>query len=92
MPDKNRTIKEEVRLLGRRKRPLSYVEMVGIIHERHPDASTSVKTVQWYASRLRMAGEEVNVKDGREARRGRRTPSATPGADVPKGRVARTTH
>jgi hypothetical protein len=61
------TIKEEVRRLGTRKRPLTYPAMVSIIHGRHPEAHTSVKTVQWYASRLRAEGHEVNVKDGRTA-------------------------
>lgn len=60
-----RTIKEEVRQLGARKRPLTYEKMVIIIKERHPEASTSVKTVQWYASKLRREGFEVHVLDGR---------------------------
>ncbi|UQM93911.1 hypothetical protein vBSmQDWS359_73 [Stenotrophomonas phage vB_Sm_QDWS359] len=61
----NRTIKDEVRILGRRKRPLTYPGMVDAIKAKHPEANTSVKTVQWYASRLRREGETVNVKDGR---------------------------
>lgn len=65
MPNTARTIKEEVRVLGRRKRALTYPAMVDIIKARHPEANTSVKTVQWYASRLRRDGEDVNVKDGR---------------------------
>lgn len=61
----NTTIREEVRRLCTRKRPLSYDKMVDIIHERHPEAHTTVKTVQWYASKLRREGVEVHVKDGR---------------------------
>ena len=72
MPNTARTIKEEVRVLGRRKRPLTYPAMVDIIKTRHPDANTTTKTVQWYASRLRREGEEVNVKDGRTAPEARR--------------------
>jgi hypothetical protein len=60
-----RTIKDEVRHLGKRKRALSYEQMVEAIKAKHPKAQTSVKTVQWYASRLRKEGETVNVKDGR---------------------------
>lgn len=67
MPNTARTIKDEVRILGRRKRPLTYPGMVNAIKARHPDANTTVKTVQWYASRLRSEGEQVNVKDGRSA-------------------------
>lgn len=71
MPNSARTIKDEVRILGRRKRPLTYPGMVSAIKAKHPEAHTTVKTVQWYASRLRRDGEEVNVKDGRtsEARK-----------------------
>jgi len=61
----NRTIKDEVRFLGKRKRALTYEQMVERIKASHPKAQTSVKTVQWYASRLRRDGEKVNVKDGR---------------------------
>ena len=60
-----RTIKDEVRVLGARKRALTYAQMVNLIRTRHPEAQTSVKTVQWYASRLRREGVSVNVKDGR---------------------------
>lgn len=60
-----RTIKDEVRHLGKRKRALTYEQMVEAIKAKHPKAQTSVKTVQWYASRLRKEGETVNVKDGR---------------------------
>lgn len=45
--------------------PLTYPGMVDAIKAKHPEANTSVKTVQWYASRLRREGETVNVKDGR---------------------------
>lgn len=64
-----RTIKEEVRNLCQRKRALTYEKMVDIIKERHPDAHTSVKTVQWYASKLRREGVEVHVLDGRSLTR-----------------------
>lgn len=64
-----RTIKEEVRNLCQRKRALTYEKMVDIIKERHPDANTSVKTVQWYASKLRREGVEVHVLDGRSLTR-----------------------
>lgn len=64
-----RTIKEEVRNLCQRKRALTYEKMVDIIKERHPDANTSVKTVQWYASKLRREGVEVHVIDGRSLTR-----------------------
>lgn len=67
MPSTARTIREEVRLLGARKRPLTYGKMVDIIKERHPEANTTVKTVQWYASKLRREGQDVQVKDGRTA-------------------------
>jgi hypothetical protein len=60
-----RSIKEEVRFMGKRKRALTYEQMVTAIKARHPTAQTSVKTVQWYASRLRKEGEKVNVRDGR---------------------------
>lgn len=67
MSTATRTIKDEVRVLGRRKRALTYPAMVEAIKAKHPDANTSVKTVQWYASRLRREGETVNVRDGRTA-------------------------
>lgn len=57
-----KTIKEDTIALLTRKRPLSYEGIVNEIHKRHPEAHTSVKTVQWYASRLRAAGETVRVK------------------------------
>lgn len=57
-----RNIKEDTIALLQRKRPLTYVGIVGEVLKRHPDAKTSVSTVQWYASRLRAAGETVNVK------------------------------
>lgn len=64
-----RTIKDEVRNLCQRKRALTYEKMVDIIKERHPEANTSVKTVQWYASKLRREGVEVHVIDGRSLTR-----------------------
>lgn len=64
-----RTIKEEVRQLCNRKRALTYEKMVSIIRERHPEAHTTVKTVQWYASKLRRSGVEVHVVDGRSLHR-----------------------
>lgn len=60
--NKARTIKEEVRKLGQRKRPLTYERMAEAIRSRHPSAHTSVKTVQWYASQLRRSGEDIRVK------------------------------
>jgi hypothetical protein len=75
MSNTNRTIKDEVRMLGARKRPLTYAQMTQVIQERHPDANTSVKTVQWYASDLRRSGETVNVKDGRTAQARRKAPT-----------------
>ncbi len=60
-----RSIKDEVRFMGKRKRAFTYEQMVTAIKARHPKAQTSVKTVQWYASRLRKEGAKVNVRDGR---------------------------
>lgn len=55
------TIRAEVTKLLQRKRPLTYQQIVDVIHQRHPECKTSVKTVQWYASRLRVAGEAPRV-------------------------------
>lgn len=70
MPNRARTIKEEVRKLGQRKRPLTYTKIAETIRARHPEAQTSEKTVQWYASQLRRQGEMVKVQlsGGRERR------------------------
>lgn len=57
-----KTIKQDTVALLQRKRPLTYEGIVAEIQKRHPDAQTSVKTVQWYASRLRAQGETVRVK------------------------------
>ncbi len=57
-----RTIKQDTIALLQRKRPLTYEGIVQAIHVKHPESHTTVKTVQWYASRLRAAGEEVHVK------------------------------
>lgn len=72
-----RTIKEEVRQLCNRKRALTYEKMVSIIRERHPEANTTVKTVQWYASKLRRSGVEVHIVDGRTLHREPATSSQT---------------
>jgi hypothetical protein len=58
----DKTIKQDTIALLTRKRPLTYEAIVGEIQKRHPGAQTTVKTVQWYASRLRADGQEVNVK------------------------------
>jgi hypothetical protein len=57
-----KTIKQDTIALLQRKRPLTYEGIVAEIQKRHPETVTSVKTVQWYASRLRAQGEEVRVK------------------------------
>lgn len=73
---KQHTIKEDTIALlqTHAKKPLTYEAIVQKIQAKHPGTSTSVKTVQWYASRLRAAGEEVHVMaaDG--------TPHHTPAA------------
>jgi hypothetical protein len=70
MASKNapRTIKEDTIALLTRKRPLSYEGVVEEIQKRHPECETSVKTVQWYASRLRADGVAVNVKRANDRR------------------------
>jgi predicted Zn-ribbon and HTH transcriptional regulator len=62
------TIKEDTIALLTRKRPMTYERIVEVIQRKHPEAQTSVKTVQWYASRLRAAGTEVNVKRANDRR------------------------
>lgn len=57
-----KTIKQDTIALLSRKRPLTYEGIVAEVQKRHPECKTSVKTIQWYASRLRAAGEVVNVK------------------------------
>lgn len=69
MSAKVRTIKEDTIALLTRRRPLTYEGVVAEIQKRHPEAETSIKTVQWYASRLRKAGETVNVKRTSNERR-----------------------
>lgn len=69
MTAKVRTIKEDTIALLTRKRPLTYEKIVEEVQKRHPDAETSVKTVQWYASRLRKDGLTVNVKRSANERR-----------------------
>jgi len=56
------TIKHDVAQLLQRKRALTYPQIVEKVREKHPDADTSVKSVAWYASRLRAEGVDVNVK------------------------------
>lgn len=56
------TIRSTVEKLLTRKRPMTYDQIVEKVHAKHPEAQTSVKTVQWYASRMRQAGEDVRVK------------------------------
>lgn len=55
------TIRAEVTKLLQRKRPLTYQQIVDLLHQRHPECQTSAKTVQWYASRLRVSGLEPRV-------------------------------
>lgn len=57
-----KTIKQDTVALLKRKRPLTYEGIVQAIQAKHPECRTTVKTVQWYASRLRAAGETVRVK------------------------------
>jgi hypothetical protein len=63
-----RTIKEDTIALLTRKRPMTYDGIVSELHRRHPDAATTKKTVQWYASRLRADGQTVNVRRDNERR------------------------
>ncbi len=58
----SKTIKQDTEALLTRKRPMTYVGIVQAIQQKHPESKTSVKTVAWYASRLRAAGVAVNVK------------------------------
>lgn len=60
------SIKAEATRLLQRKRPLSYEQIVAEIHRRHPEAKTTVRTVHWYASRLRRGGSEVRVRTQRK--------------------------
>lgn len=69
MTKQARTIKDDTIALLTRKRPLTYEAVVEAIHKRHPEAETSVKTVAWYASRLRADGVQVNVKRVNNERR-----------------------
>jgi len=65
------TIRAEVAKLLQRKRAMTYQQIVDTIHTKHPEARTSVKTVQWYASRLRVGGSDPNVlllRPGRKRR------------------------
>lgn len=62
------TIQADVQKLLCRKVPLTYAQIVSRVQEKHPDCSTSIKTVQWYASRLRrLHGIEVRVRRARPA-------------------------
>lgn len=70
------------KLLARRN-PLTYVQIVDKVHQRYPEAQTSVKTVQWYASRLRKSGADVRVRLDRHERRNWKTrPDAKPAAQA----------
>jgi hypothetical protein len=73
-----KTIKEDTIALLTRKRPLTYEGIVAEIHKRHPEAETSVKTVQWYASRLRADNVVVNVKRTNDRRAWGKRPSEKP--------------
>ncbi len=57
-----KTIKQDTEALLQRKRPLTYVGIVQALQAKHPESKSTVKTVQWYASRMRAAGVQVNVK------------------------------
>ncbi len=59
------TIQADVQKLLCRKTALTYAQIVSRVQEKHPDCATSVKTVQWYASRLRKDGIEVRVRRAR---------------------------
>ncbi len=74
------TIKSEVEKLLTRKVPLSYEEVAEKVRAAHPEASTSAKTVQWYASRMRRDGKVVRVRlsGSRERRDWRKRPNAKP--------------
>lgn len=63
-----KTIKEEVAALVRRKRPLSYEEITEEVQRRHPEAKTTVRTVMWYTSLIRRQGGEVRVRRANERR------------------------
>ncbi len=71
-----KTIKADTEALLTRARPLTYEGIVKAILAKHPESQTTVKTVQWYASRLRAAGTEVHVK----LLNGKRTSGASPKA------------
>jgi hypothetical protein len=73
-----RTIKEDTIALLTRKRPMTYQAMVQAIQKKHPECSTSVATVQWYASRLRAQGVTVNVKRENERRVWGKRPAEKP--------------
>lgn len=75
---RTRNIKEDTIALLQRKRPMTYEGIVGEVLKRHPGASTTVKTVQWYASRLRAAGEAVNVRLANDRRNWKTRPEAKP--------------
>lgn len=80
---KTAAIKTEVAKLLKRKSPLTYQQIADKVRAKFPEAQTSVKTVQWYACRLRRdEGEEVRVRlDGRRERRNWKTrPEVKPGA------------
>lgn len=74
------SIKSEIEKLLTRKTPLTYEEVAEKIKAAHPEASTSAKTVQWYASKMRKEGKAVRVKlsGPRERRNWRKRPEAKP--------------
>lgn len=62
------TIQADVQKLLCRKVPLTYAQIVSRVQEKHPDCATTVKTVQWYASRLRrLHGVAVRVRRAHRA-------------------------
>lgn len=72
------TIQAEVNRLLQRRSPLTYEQIVSRVHEKHPDCHTTVKTVQWYASRLRKSGADVRVRTSRDRRNWKTRPAQKP--------------
>lgn len=78
------TIQAEVNKLLLRRTPLTYEQIVSRVHEKHPDCHTTVKTVktvQWYASRLRKTGADVRVRTSHDRRDWRNRPAQKPRAE-----------
>jgi hypothetical protein len=61
-PDK--PIGDRVRELLAQKRPLTYEEVLDTVLSEYPNARTSKKSLQWYASRMRSENRRVTVKVG----------------------------